>query len=193
MGLFKMIENYDDYLFYLASDRVALGINNWWPDYFTHHTWKFERLLRKIEYYKNCKKSIFFYPYYLFLLIRFERLSFKLGFIIFPNSFGPGLSIAHPGPLLVDGLAKIGKNCRIHNCVHITKKAGHGQAPKIGNNVYIGPGAKIYGEIEIADGVAIGANSVVNKSIMEPGITVAGVPAKKVSEKGSSDYIIKSN
>jgi len=47
------------------------------------------------------------------------------------------------------------------------------------------------GEITIANGVAIGANSVVNKSIHEQNITVAGVPAKKVSNKGSKGLIIE--
>ena len=50
---------------------------------------------------------------------------------------------------------------------------------KIGNNVYIGMSARILGNITIADNVVIGANAVVTKSIAEPGITVAGIPAKK--------------
>ena len=50
---------------------------------------------------------------------------------------------------------------------------------KIGNNVYIGTSARILGNITIADNVVIGANAVVTKSIAEPGITVAGIPAKK--------------
>ena len=57
--------------------------------------------------------------------------------------------------------------------------------PRIGNNVYIGPGAVIDGDIEIADGIAIGANSFVNKSFTEPEITIAGCPAKEISDKGS--------
>lgn len=54
----------------------------------------------------------------------------------------------------------------------------------IGKHVYIGPGAKIFGDIYIADDIAIGANAVVNKSFTTPGITVAGVPAKIISDKG---------
>jgi serine O-acetyltransferase len=63
-------------------------------------------------------------------------------------------------------------------------------APQIGNNVYIGPGAKIFGEIVIADNIAIGANSVVNKSFYEKGISIAGVPAKKINTKGTDDIIV---
>lgn len=59
----------------------------------------------------------------------------------------------------------------------------------IGNNVYIRMGARILGDITIADNVVIGANAVVTKSITEPGITVAGIPVKKISDVGSEFYI----
>ncbi len=54
---------------------------------------------------------------------------------------------------------------------------------QIVSNVYIGPGAKIFGKIIIADGVAIGANSVVNKSILEENVSVAGIPAKIIGKR----------
>ena len=62
---------------------------------------------------------------------------------------------------------------------------------ELGNNVYIGPGAKIFGDIKIADGIAIGANSVVNKSFTEPNIGIAGVPAQKINDKGSEKLVKK--
>ena len=65
-----------------------------------------------------------------------------------------------------------------------------GEPAKIGDNVYIGPD-KTFGSITIADDIAIGANSVVNSSFTQPGITIAGIPAKKVSNKGSERLIIK--
>lgn len=63
--------------------------------------------------------------------------------------------------------------------------------PKIENNVYIGSGAKIFGDIEIADGIAIGANSVVNNLFTEPNIGIAGSPAQKINDKGSEKLIPK--
>nr|WP_292372222.1 hypothetical protein [Methanosarcina sp. UBA411] len=60
----------------------------------------------------------------------------------------------------------------------------------MGNNVYIGPGAKIFGNITIADDIAIGANSVVNKSFYEKGISIAGVPAKKINNKGTNGILL---
>ena len=53
-------------------------------------------------------------------------------------------------------------------------------APIIGNNVEVGFGAVIIGKVKIADGIKIGANSVVTNSFLEPNITIAGVPAKKI-------------
>jgi serine O-acetyltransferase len=59
----------------------------------------------------------------------------------------------------------------------------------LGNNIYIGPGAKIFGKIRLADGIAIGANAVVNRSFDEPGITIAGVPARQINVEGSARMI----
>ena len=99
--------------------------------------------------------------------------------------FGPGLSIAHYGTIVVSTAARVGKNCRLHEGVNIGATNGSSRAPQIGDNVFIGTGAKIIGDITIADDVAIGANAVVVKSIQEQGITVGGVPAKKISVNNS--------
>lgn len=122
--------------------------------------------------------------------IKHRRLGIKYGFSIPINVFGKGLSIAHIGTIVVNGSSKVGDYCRIHVCVNIGTEAGKKDfAPTIGNYAYIGPGAKIFGKIEIADNIAIGANAVVNKSFVTPNISIAGVPAKKISDKGSSDLI----
>lgn len=106
-------------------------------------------------------------------------MSVCLGFTIPLNVFGPRLCIAHRGTIVINKDTRVGENCRIHACTNIGTGRGGASAPQIGNNVYIGPGAKIFGDIEIADNIAIGANSVVNKSFYEAGISIAGVPAKK--------------
>ena len=63
--------------------------------------------------------------------------------------------------------------------------------PVIGDNVYIGPGAKLVGGGYIADDVVIGANAVVVGSIEEKGVTVGGIPAKKISNNNSSTHLLK--
>ena len=66
-----------------------------------------------------------------------------------------------------------------------------GPAAIIGDNVFIGSGAKIIGEVTIANNIAIGAGAVVTKSFSEDNITIAGVPAKIISHKGSEKNLIK--
>lgn len=72
------------------------------------------------------------------------------------------------------------------NNVNIGANGGSDKAPIIGDNVYIGPGAVIYGDITIADGCYIGANSVVNKSFLEPHSVVVGVPGKVVGKENTT-------
>ncbi|MDG1302028.1 MAG: serine acetyltransferase, partial [Opitutae bacterium] len=117
-----------------------------------------------------------------------RRLSWfgqKLGYTIPINTCGHGLSLPHVGTIVINGKARIGNNCRIHVCVNIGASGGDKSAPVIGNGVYIAPGVKIYGDISIADGIAIGANAVVNKSFTQPNVTIAGLPAKVVGEGGA--------
>lgn len=104
-----------------------------------------------------------------------------LGFDIPINVIGPGLFIAHVGSIVISRGARIGANLRINIGVVIGEDRGIQNAPTIGNNVTIEPGSKVFGNIEIADGIHIGANSVVNKSFLESGVVIAGVPAKMIS------------
>lgn len=184
-----MIKNKKDYLFYLEADRKArnypqkllyIGNRKEIPLY------NFQRLMRKVEYYNNCKKGIFNKIILLTLKYRYKSLSIKYGFSIPINTFGPGLCIAHRGTIVINGASKIGKNCRINIDVNIGTQMGeNGKAPTIGDNCFIGPGAKLFGDIKIGDNVAIGANAVVNKDFGD-NVTIAGVPAKVVSKKGTN-------
>ncbi len=183
-----MILNTKDYINYLNADRLALNKPQLTyklkiKEFVTRDfIWKFQRLLRKCEYYKNVKskKSFFYELLYIYYKIKFKNLSLKLGFSIPENVFGPGLAILHYGTIIVNPRAIIGTNCRIHADVNIGESGGLEGAPIIGNNVYIGPGAKIYGNIKIADNCAIGANASVNKTFDEVGMLIAGVPAKTI-------------
>lgn len=91
---------------------------------------------------------------------RFERLSEALGFDIPLGVFGPGLSIAHRGTIVVNGDARVGRNCRIHPGVTIG--AVRGEAPSIGDDVFIGPGVGVYGPVAVGDRATLGPNSLVN-------------------------------
>ena len=148
---------------------------------------RFERRLRIVEYLTNCKSS----PIHSLLLfynkLKLRKLQLRLGFTIPVNVFGPGLSIPHYGTIVVSQDAVVGNNCRIHCGVNIGASGGEKDAPVIGNNVYIGPGAILFGGIYIADNTTIGANATVNKSFTEKNVTIAGTPARVVKE-GSSTW-----
>ena len=85
--------------------------------------------------------------------------------------------------------ARIGKNCRIHEGVTIGATGKNGQAAVIGDNCFIATGAKVIGDIHLGNDIAIGANAVVTKSFIEAGITRGGVPAKKISDHTSRDFL----
>lgn len=195
-----MLRSQEDLKYYLEADRLALG-GQWHRPFtrlwlanlmFPHEIWRFEILLRKLEYLHNRKRTLGVNIRKVLLNRKYLQASRELGFSIPVNVFGPGLNIAHCGTIVVNSAAKVGSNCRIHVCVNIGTEAGHSdKAPRIGHNVYIGPGAKIFGEITIADGCAIGANAVVNKSFLEPNSVIAGVPARKIGEVDTNQILVR--
>lgn len=173
-----MIRAKKELVSYLLADAEGLHRQGIKPAWFGDECWRFQWHLRHTEFYFNTNQRIR-YAWHKFWL---RRLAIQLGFSISINCFGPGLQLMHRGTIVVNDKARIGANCRIHVCVNIGEKDGG--APRIGNNVYIGPGAKLFGNIEIADDITIGANAVVNKSFTTPGISIGGVPAKRLRAKG---------
>lgn len=180
-----MIQNYEDYTQYLQEDQRANRYQGNKPQWIFSEIWVFLRLLRKVEYLKNCKPGLFWKIRYRWASLRYHYLGMLVGFEIPINTFGPGLSISHKGFIVVHPKARIGANCRIHQGVTIGTEAGTpDNVPTIGNNVFIGPNAVIVGKIKIANNILIGANTFVNQSFLEENITLAGCPAKKTSNKG---------
>lgn len=175
-----MISSKSDYAAYIQADQIALKADTIKPllntdnsmIWLTDHVFKWEKLLRKIEYWENCHHSVLAAPYRFFLRFRFQRLSAFLGFSIPLNVIGPGLSILHYGSIVISRHARIGRNCTLNSGVNIGANPIRGGAPIIGDDVYIGPGAKLWNDIVIADGVIIGANACVSKSVLTPKSTV---------------------
>lgn len=95
---------------------------------------------------------------------------------------GKGFRIDHNGNgIIIHRDAEIGENVRIFHQVTLginsfAEQKNYG-APQIGNNVYIGAGAKIVGKVKVGNNVRIGANCVVIEDVPE-GYTAVGVPAK---------------
>lgn len=181
-----MISNRKDLKSYLEQDAKVMGlvINSLIKKYsffYLNELWRFHVLLRKYEFLKNRKKNLYSFFLYQIARYRYKMICIKLGFSIPPNVLGPGCYIPHYGTIIINSNAKIGKNCLIHAGVVIGANGGGSKAPQIGDNVFIGPGSKIYGDIVIADNVYIGANSVVNKSFLEKNAVLAGIPSKVIN------------
>jgi len=180
-----MITDKASYLYHLDRDLKAYQLEKIsLYTYFRMDCLRFQRRLRKIEYLYNVKHgNLLSRIYRIFLEIINHRLAVRLGLSIPKNVFGPGLCIVHYGTIVVSPEARIGENCRIHPSSSIGFYNG---APILGNNVYIGPGAKLYGQISIGDNVTIGANAVVN-SDFPSNVTIGGIPAKIISDKSSAE------
>jgi serine O-acetyltransferase len=90
---------------------------------------------------------------------------------------GRNFVIDHFGGIVISGYAKFGDNCRVRNGVVVgLKNVDDPCAPRIGNDVDIGAGAKLLGDISIGNNVVIGANAVVLTDVADNSIAV-GVPA----------------
>lgn len=139
-------------------------------------------------YHKIAK---FFYNHKLYFIARLvsEFAKRKTGIEIHPGAkIGKGLFIDHGTGVVIGQTSIIGNNVVMFHGVTLggtgnekTKK----RHPTIGNNVFIGSGAKILGNIMIGDNVKIGANAVVLKNV-EKNKTVVGIPGyvvKKSVEK----------
>ena len=128
--------------------------------------------LRHYEYWANRKKGPLAMVMTAWHYLIHKHLSYKLGFTLYKNQFGPGLYIMHYGTIVVNPKCRIGANCNINAGVNI----GMGGSI-IGDNCYIAPGAKIIKPVHIGNNVMIGANAVVTKDIPDDCV-VAGIPAK---------------
>ncbi|HGA2318206.1 serine O-acetyltransferase [Pseudomonas sp. NPDC089428] len=90
---------------------------------------------------------------------------------------GRNFVIDHFGGIVISGYARFGDDCRIRNGVVVgLKNVDEPIAPVFGNNVDIGAGAKVLGNIRIGNNVAIGSNAVVLTDVPDNCLAV-GVPA----------------
>jgi serine O-acetyltransferase len=123
------------------------------------------------------------------------RCGLRFGIDIpYNTQVGPGLYIGHYGGIVVSHEAVIGADCNINHQVTVGVKCGGKNAgtPIIGDRAFLGPGCKVIGGITIGNDVAVGANAVVLDSIPDSSVVV-GVPARVVSNNGSSAYVVNIN
>jgi len=137
------------------------------------------------------------------IFYRISNLLFKLGVPFLPRMisqigrFFTGIEI-HPGATIGENLfidhgmgvvvgetAVIGDNVTIYQGVTLggTGKEKGKRHPSVGNNVVIGTGAKVLGNITIGDNAYIGANAVVIKDV-PANSTIVGVPGRVTKQEG---------
>ena len=136
---------------------------------------------KALIYYKI---SHYFYQKKHFIIARHisEKAKRKTGIEIHPGAtIGKGLFIDHGSGVVIGETAIVGNNVTLFHGVTLggTGKEKGKRHPTIGNNVFIGSGAKILGNIIIGDNVKIGANAVILKDVPSD-VTIVGVPGKIV-------------
>ena len=143
--------------------------------------YSFLLLSRKTDFYFQSKNAGGFVNtiLYLYYVSKKNRLGEKLGLEIETTNIKPGLLIYHYN-IVINGNSQLGKNCHLHgnNCIGNDGKSN--ECPVIGDNVSLGVGAVVIGNVIIANNIKIAAGAVVVNSFLEEGITIGGIPAKKI-------------
>lgn len=149
----------------------------------------FKLLLRNsgfafLFYYRLSCVHGFLYPFVRFMKYRIGK---KYGIQISHNTnVGYGLYFQHPYGIILHESTIIGNNCTISQFVTFGSMVKH--AAVCGNNVYVGPNSCIVENVIIGSNSVIGAGAVVVKDVPE-NCTVAGCPARVVSNNNSGKYI----
>ncbi|HVZ85603.1 MAG TPA: serine O-acetyltransferase [Polyangia bacterium] len=93
----------------------------------------------------------------------------------------------HQSGIVIHGFAEIGDDCIIRQGVTLGNRRADRplDAPRLGNGVSVGAGAKVLGAVQVGDGAQIGANAVVCDDV-SPNSVVVGIPAKPVTRTGQA-------
>jgi serine O-acetyltransferase len=149
------------------------------PSYIVLILFRIGSSIRKIKFKPlRILLSVLHTPFYAFFSI-FMGISIPRGATI-----GKGFRIYHFGGIVLNPLTKIGDNCSFHQGVTVGVRNTYIDVPIIGNNVTVGAGAKLLGDIKIGDNVVIGANAVVLCDVPNDSIAV-GIPAKVYKKKAN--------
>ncbi|MFT3772028.1 MAG: serine acetyltransferase [Minicystis sp.] len=97
---------------------------------------------------------------------------------------GPGLVIHRPSGIVIEGRARCGARLTLDHEVSIGSR-GSGPCPVLGDDVEIGPGAKVIGPVAVGDGARVGVDAVVVKDV-PPFAAVEGIPARPVKSSSST-------
>lgn len=182
--MIKTVDDLKTYLRYDASANRMEGVS--YVNYIiklilgseSAHVFRYLKCLRYCEYHYNSCGVLHRFMYAIYR-IRLHRMGLRYNVRIPLNVCGYGLTIYHiagGGGCLLNAKS-IGNNCKIQAGVLLgNSHHSEDERPVIGDNVEIGPGAKVLGKVFVGNDVVIGANAVVTKDI-ESATFVGGVPA----------------
>src|ERR1035437_5148332 len=94
---------------------------------------------------------------------------------------GPRFVLVHSHGVVINGSVRGGRNVMIEH--QVTIGAEQLKAPVLGDDIFVGAGAKIIGGVRVGSAVRIGANAVVVKDVPD-GATAVGVPARYIFRAG---------
>lgn len=185
----KKIITKDDLKYFISEDAKS---NHMKCNYFKYlicliyglefaHSFRYLKSMRHYEYHIN-NKGVYHKIMALYYKFKTSRLGMKYNIYITPNTCGYGLRILHlfgGGHIL--NVDKVGNYCSFNANV-VLGTNGSNLKPKLGDNVDIGPGAKVFGDITIGNNVFIAANAVVTKAFAS-NVIIGGVPAKIIRNK----------
>lgn len=190
-----MITSKQDYKFYLQEDKIRNGISNGLLNYLVgiflssekYRVWRYLKLLRKCEYYKNCKHGAFNKLIYYIFRANYARLGNKYHLYVPINRVGYGLRIMHirGGGGCHLNCEKIGNYCGVNAGVLLGVK--NDRIPVAGDYVTFGPGSRVIGGITIGNHVLVAPNAVAIHDIPDNSI-VAGIPAKVIKTVEGGTY-----
>lgn len=152
-------------------------------NYIYYKALKYNRLYR---FYKLNHKGIINKIQYIYITKKKNLYCNKYGLEINGAKIGKNFTIFHSN-IIINEKSTLGDNCYLHGNNCIGNNGINNMCPQIGNNVNIGYGAAIIGNVRIGDNIVIGANSIVNKDLLESNAIYAGCPAKLVRRKNEVD------
>lgn len=167
---------------YLNSSRKALLIAMLSRSD-SYDIYRFLLHLRRYEYLITCPTTLLKKLQRFWNLRQYQTFGKRLGYMIGDGVLGDDVVLYHRGSIFINPNARLGPGCKIHGdcCIGVSHTDSRG-CPTLGKGVDVGIGARVLGDIYIADDIVIGANAVVTSSFYEPGITIAGIPARKIKD-----------
>lgn len=148
---------------------------------------KYTVTLRLCQYFRKKNKVLAFIFFRML-----KKLKYRFGYdISYRLDVDEGLYIGHIGTIVIHGDAKIGKNCNLSQnvTIGILNSGKNKGTPTIGDNVFIGPGACVFGNVTIGDNVTIGANSVVSHDV--PSFHTVVCAQSTIIDKDLSSFYIQ--